>query len=302
MICKLIIAILFLIILILICIIISYRRQINYICRQLQFRLELDSNLLVQTDSSFRSTQRLAKIINEFLADRRKERIKAAKKEKSISDIYTNLSHDIRTPLTSLDGYVQLLYDSRNEDERMRYLAIISERIKCIKEMLDELFTFARLKNDDWQLEMTECCLNKITSETLFSYYDVWKKKGIEPHVTLPDNNLYFYGNEAAYRRVLQNIIKNALIHGEKELKVILYEADDNIFLEIGNCVPDGISMDVESIFQRFYKADEARNRNSTGLGLAIAKEFVERMNGKISAEYEDGWFYIRIVFNALNS
>jgi len=291
---------LIIIILILIFVIISYRRQVDSICRQLQFHLEEDSNLLIQTSSAFKSTGKLAGIINEFLAKRRSERAKVAQKEKSIAEAYTNLSHDIRTPLTSLDGYVQLLSDSRNDEEKNRYLSVIRERIDCLKGMLDELFTFTRLKNDSWQLELTNCCFNKITAETLFSYYYVWKEQGIEPQITLPKEDLFFVGNEAAFKRVLQNIINNALIHGERELKVNAYKSENNIVLEVGNCVSDGDTIDTEEIFQRFYKADEARSRNSTGLGLAIAKEFVERMNGEISARCENEWFYITIVFEAV--
>lgn len=295
-----IIAGLVIIILVLIYILISYGRQMKSICRQLQFHLEEDSNLLIQVSSSSVHTKKLAAILNEFLAKRRGERAEVSQKEKSISEIYTNLSHDIRTPLTSLDGYVQLLSESRDEEEKKRYLAVIIERIECLKEMLDELFTFTRLKNDCWQLEINECCFNKITAETLFSYYYVWKEQGIEPRINLPEEDLFFYGNEAAYKRVLQNIIKNALLHGEKELKVSAYRAENNIVLEIGNRVPKDSKIDVEAIFQRFYKADEARSRNSTGLGLAIAKEFVERMNGQISAGCENGWFNITIILKVI--
>ena len=290
-----IMAVLILIIVILTGILISYKRQMQSICRQLQFHLEEDSNLLVKVSSGFRSTRTLAGIINEFLAKRRAERARVAQKEKSIAEIYTNLSHDIRTPLTSLDGYVQLLSDSRSEEEKNRCLSVIRERIACLKEMLEELFTFTKLKNDGWKLEMTNCCFNKLTAETLFSYYDIWKEQGIEPQIQLPSEELYFQGNESAYKRVLQNVIKNALLHGEKELKVHAFKEGEQIVLEIGNRVENGETIDVEAVFQRFYKADEARSRNSTGLGLAIAKELVERMDGSICAKCADGWFYIII-------
>ena len=122
----------------------KYQRQVKDICRQLAFLLKNDSNMLISREIDFGGIGWLADILNELLAARKKEKIEYQEKEKMIADTYTNLSHDIRTPLTSLDGYFQLLETSSEEETRKRYLKIIQERIHSLKEMLDELFTFTK--------------------------------------------------------------------------------------------------------------------------------------------------------------
>lgn len=288
------IATLLIIILILIILLLFYRRQIKEICRQLKLLIEHDSILIIKTDYSFRTTNELAEKLNQFLKKYRQEKNIIVKKENAIADIYTNISHDIRTPLTSIDGYVKLLAESDSASERERYIAVIEERVDCLNDMLEELFTFTKLKNEAWQLNLVKCSFSRALKETLVSYYNEWKCTGIIPSINVSDSEVYCMGNEVALKRVFQNILKNALEHGGKELNVIL-ETDDCIKLEIGNTLSDGSFIDTDKIFEKFYKADEARSRTSTGLGLSIAKEFVERMDGSIYARQNGRWFYIGI-------
>ena len=187
---ALVITILILTIIILTLNLLAYRRRINDICRQFQLFLEHDSNVIIKDDSKKKSIKRLVENINLLLKKYRQEKNIFQKKERAISDVYTNISHDIRTPLTSLDGYVQLLSESTDEKEKERYLNVVRERINCLKEMLEELFTFTKLKNDSWNLELSKCSFNKIITETLFSYYEEWKIKGIEPDIILTEEIL----------------------------------------------------------------------------------------------------------------
>lgn len=160
----------------------KYQRQVKDICRQLAFLIKNDSNMLISREIDLGGIGWLVDVLNELLAIRRKEKREYQEKEKMIADTYTNLSHDIRTPLTSLDGYFQLLETSSEEETRTRYLKIIEERINSLKEMLDELFTFTKLKNNSYQLQLSRCCLNRILKETIFSYYDEWMRLGITRH------------------------------------------------------------------------------------------------------------------------
>ena len=136
---ALVITILILTIIILTLNLLAYRRRINDICRQFQLFLEHDSNVIIKDDSKKKSIKRLVENINLLLKKYRQEKNIFQKKERAISDVYTNISHDIRTPLTSLDGYVQLLSESTDEKEKERYLNVVRERINCLKEMLEEL-------------------------------------------------------------------------------------------------------------------------------------------------------------------
>ena len=275
----------------------KYQRQVKDICRQLAFLLKHDSNMLISRELDRGGVGELVELLNDFLVKHRKEKKSYLEKEKMISDTYTNLSHDIRTPLTSLDGYFQLLQDSQSEEEQKRYFNIIWERIHSLKDMLEELFMFTKLKNDSYHLELQPCCVNKVLKETVFSYYEDWKAQGIEPEIEITEELLYIQGNEPGLRRVIQNIIKNGLDHGEKSIKIQLSQVNDGVWLKISNRVANPEDIDTSQVFERFYKADAARSKNSTGLGLSIAKELVIRMNGRIDAKVEGDVFGIEIEF-----
>lgn len=280
----------------------NYQRQVKDICRQLRFFNEHDSNMLITRELDLGGIGVLAETLNEFLTKRKIERRHWLEKEKLISTTYTNLSHDIRTPLTSLDGYFQLLEESRDEEEREKYLRIIQERIDSLKDMLEELFTFTRLKDDSYQLALGRCCINRILKDTIFSYYENWQGEGIVPKIEITQELLYMEGNVQALRRVIQNIIKNALDHGEKEIGISLQKRQDGaegeeICLEVRNQTEHPEEIDVSQVFERFYKADSARSKNSTGLGLSIAREFVLRMHGQAEAYVEGKEFCVAVVF-----
>lgn len=161
--------------------------------------------------------------------------------------------------------------------------------------MLEELFTFTKLKNDSYKLELTDCCMNRILKEAVFSYYDEWKKQGICPDISITEEMLYISGNKQGLRRVIQNVIKNGLDHGEKNISIKLTREDNHAVLKISNYTEHPENIDLSHVFERFYKADVARGRASTGLGLSIAKELVERMNGDISARIKGNDFIIEI-------
>ncbi len=279
----------------------KYQRQIRDICRQLAFQEKHDSNMMITGEISFGGIEKLVELLNELLQQKRKEKAEYQKKEKMISDTYTNLSHDIRTPLTSLDGYFQMLESSNNPEEQRRYLQIIQERISSLKDMLEELFTFTKLKNESYSLELSVCCMNRILKKTIFSYYEDWRKKGIEPVIEITDELLYMMGNEQGLERVIRNVIKNVMDHGEKEIRISLKKEQTQMVLTVYNQVAYPNQIDVGQVFERFYKEDKARSRNSTGLGLSIAKEFVIRMNGQIEAQIVDGRFCICAKFSMVD-
>ncbi len=284
-------------ILLLIGILWKYQRQVKDICRQLAFLKEHESNMMISRDFASGGIGELTDLLNDLLMRQREERKGYLEKERMISDTYTNLSHDIRTPLTSLDGYFQLLEESREEQEQKRYLAIIQERITCLKELLEELFTFTRLKNESYQMDLSSCCLNRILKNTIFSYYEDWQERGIEPEIEIAEELYYIEGNQSAIKRVIQNVIKNVLDHGEKRIRIWLRRERKAVVLRIGNETAHPEVIDISQVFNRFYKADAARSRSSTGLGLAIAKELVLRMNGRIEAHIQENEFWIVIAF-----
>ena len=276
----------------------KYQRQVKDICRQLAFLMKHDSNMLIHREFGLGGIGMLSDRLNDLLELRRKEKRYYQEKETLIADTYTNLSHDIRTPLTSLDGYFQLMEACENVEEQRRYLNIIHERIHSLNEMLEELFMFTKLKNESYRLELTSCCINRILKETVFSYYDDWVRREIRPDIQITEEQLYIAGNKQGLSRIIQNVIKNGLDHGEKKIRIVLKREQNQAVLRISNQVIASEQIDIEHVFDRFYKADAARSKTSTGLGLSIAREFVRRMNGEIGAKIEENEFIVEMSFN----
>lgn len=282
---------------ILIGMIVFIKRQIQDICRQLSFLEEQESNMLITTQTVWFGIGNLVERINQIILTNRKRKKGYLEKEQRVQQVYTNLSHDIRTPLTSLDGYVQLLAESEDKEKQKEYLIVVRERISSLKNMLEELFTFTRLKDESYQLELSQVCITRLLKETVFSYYDDWNRQNIVPEFSIEEGDVYIEGNSSALNRVFQNIIKNGLVHGEKSILISLTKQEGEVILSFVNAMKHPEDVDVSQVFERFYKADKSRSRNSTGLGLSIAKGFVERMNGIIEARVTDGQFVIEVRF-----
>ena len=255
----------------------KYQRQVKDICRQLAFLMKHDSNMLINREFDMGGIGTLSDRLNELLELRRKEKEHYREKEALIADTYINLSHDIRTPLTSLDGYIQLMEECENIEDQKRYLSIVHERIHSLNEMLEELFTFTKLKNESYHLELMPCCMNRILKETVFSYYDDWVRMEIQPDIQITEEQLYIHGNRQGLRRVIQN--------------------QNQAVLRISNQVAHSEQINIDHVFERFYKADAARSKTSTGLGLSIARELVSRMNGEIEAKIEKEEFIVEMRF-----
>lgn len=272
-------------------------RQIKDICRQLSYIEKEDTNRIVTVQIRGFGIGKMVNHINDILLKERNRRKVYMDKEERIQQVYTNLSHDIRTPLTSMDGYVQLLGQVKDEEKQKKYLMIIRERIESLKEILEELFTFTKLKDPDYELALRELSVNRLLKQTIFSYYDNWKVRGIEPQLDIVEEETKILGNETALKRTFQNIIKNALLHGKKDIFIGLQKEGQQVVLLFENSILGEQQVDTDQIFERFYKGDASRTHASTGLGLSIAKEFVELMQGEISASVVEGRFKIEIRF-----
>ena len=273
-----------------------YRRQVKKTCRQLAFLKKHQTNLRLTSELSFPELNGLVDGINEILDRSRETQQDAQQNEAHLKETITNLSHDIRTPLTSLDGYFQLLLQRKSEKERQHYIGIIQTRIDSLKDMLEELFTYTKLQDTAYELAVEPVDFSKCVYDTVFSFYEDFQKRGIEPHTDFCDGHLYVCGNEEAIRRSIQNLIKNALVHGHTHISLELFRQDNQAGFRCSNDVAHPEEIDIDRVFSRFYKADSARTHSSTGLGLSIAKGLTERMGGTISASLEDTVFTVQIL------
>lgn len=280
---------------------IAYRRQVKNICRQLAFLKEYTTNMRLTSELPFGELDALIDGINGVLDLSREIQRASQQSEDSLKETITNLSHDIRTPLTSMDGYFQLLTQINSEEERQHYIAVIQSRITSLKDMLEELFTYTKLQNQNYELVMEPLDFGKNVFDTVFSFYDEFQKKEIEPTIDFCEGYIPIVGNYEAIRRALQNIIKNALEHGQHTIRLELQNEGTQTVFRCMNDVEYSEEIDIAQVFSRFYKADTARSSTSTGLGLSIAKGLIERMGGHISAELNGNIFVVEISFSLQN-
>lgn len=274
-----------------------YRRQVQSTCRQLAFLKKHQTNLRLSAGFPFPELNELNDRINEILDLSQEVKRAVSSSDRQLRETVTSLSHDIRTPLTSLDGYFQLLAQSESEEERRRYIAIIQGRIASLNGMLEELFTYAKLQNENYELSLERVDLSKCVTDTLFSFYEELNRRGITPNIALCEERVWIQANGEAVCRVLQNILKNALEHGQSLLLIRLDHQEGRAVFTCTNDVENAGEIDMDQVFTRFYKADSARTHTSTGLGLSIAKGLTERMGGAITAALQDAQFIITLTF-----
>ena len=274
---------------------IHYRSQIRKNCHQLEVMQKHSSNQRLTSEVPYKEVKELVRRINEICNRYQEDKIIMERNENNLKEAIANLSHDIRTPLTSLDGYVQLLVMSDSAEEKEHYLQIIQNRISSLKELLEELFTYTKMQDQNYELTIVPMDGRQCICETVLAFYEDFEKRGLTPEVNFCEEDLPVVANEVALRRVIQNLVKNALVHGVSRIGLTLEKTDGKLHFTCFNDKKADEIIDVDQIFERFYKGDKARTSTSTGLGLAIAKGLIERMHGTISADVKDEMFVIDI-------
>lgn len=238
------------------------------------------------------SVQLLASRINRQLRALRKERLKLQTGNDELTTAVTNISHDLRTPLTAICGYLDLLEQEPQSEKSGRYLAVIRERTDAMRSLTEELFRYSVITATIDELCMEEVFLNDILEQSLAGFYGALSAHDITPEIRIPEAAVVRKLNAAALRRIFDNIISNAVKYSDGDLTIRLRPDGSVTF---SNRASSLSRVQAERLFDRFYTVETARN--STGLGLSIAKLLTEKMDGTITAEYESGHLQICIAF-----
>lgn len=275
-------------------------KEINSICEQIRFLINNNSQMRINTSFSIKTFMEFAEIINNFLDSYHNKEKAYINKEKYLQNTIRGLSHDIRTPLTSLDGYLQLIANNKENINNDKYFSIMRNRISSLNNILDQLFTFVKLQENEYKLEMEKIDFTSLALQTLFNYYEDFKFRNIEPKINFPNNKIFINANTDALERIFQNIYKNILEHGQNPISLSISEDEKKLIFVSKNKTKDDLTINKDDVFKEFYKASNSRNGSSTGLGLAITKALVEKLNGKITADISDNYFAIEISFNKI--
>ena len=301
--------ILFLIIGILICIIFilafhlyRYKKQLKQLIAQMKFIEKEDTNLRLSSYVDAKEINELVILINRVIEKYRNATIETIKINQHFRESITSISHDIRTPLTSLRGYIQLMRKETvlNETQE-RYIQIMESRFDAVQRMLNQLFEYARIENGEITLQPEKINIQNVLYDVLSNFYDEFSKQNVEPKVTIASKIMQIHADKNAIFRILENILNNALRHGNGGYEVSLLEENGTCVIIVSNHTDSIEEADVIRIFERFYTTDKSRNKKGTGLGLAIAKRLTEQMDGTIEAKLEGNIFSILLTFKVLS-
>ena len=254
-------------------------------------RLTSETNVLIDISSHDRYMRSLAADINAQLRALRRERQRYQQGNAEVMDAVTNISHDLRTPLTAVCGYLDLLRQTDQPADAVRYLNIMEERIDVVKQLTEELFGYSAAVSMVSE-SREEISLNTALEESISAYYAALKKRQITPDIMMPETKVIRRLNKNALSRIFGNIISNALKYSDGDLKITLSESGEITFANHTAALDE---LQVMKLFERYYTVESAAN--ATGLGLSIARELTAQMGGTIAARYEDGILRIAIRF-----
>ena len=255
-------------------------------------RIAQDTNTLITISSGDRVARRLAGQLNDQLRLLRQERRRLQSGDRELKEAVTNISHDLRTPLTAICGYLDLLKGEEKSNTAKRYLSMIENRTEAMKMLTEELFHYSVITFEEEQMEYEEVVLNRILEESISAYYGAFKKTGITPEIKMTEKKILRSLDKKTLQRILENVISNGIKYSGGDFQIELTDYGEIIFTNTAPCLN---AVQVGRLFQRFYSVAAARQ--STGLGLSIAKNLTEKMGGKITAEYQNGRLCIKILF-----
>ncbi|APH17674.1 sensor histidine kinase [Clostridium botulinum] len=277
------------------------KREIKNITIQLNEYNNLKSLKKIDATLFDKEIENLAYSINKHIDINIQSQIKQKRLEEEIRKNIANISHDLRTPLTSIIGYIQMIKKGNlSKEKQMEYIDIAERRAKDLQNLLSDFFEISIIELPDYYIELQNININNILCEVIASFYSSFVDKNITPKIDLPKENIMVIGNEGAIKRVLQNLIVNMIKHSKRDVYISLKKENDKAVLATINKCNNITEVDIELIFNRFYKKDNARtNKNgSTGLGLFISKSLMEKMNGEIYAEVHENLLHIFCEWN----
>lgn len=268
------------------------RRDLHTLSAQLHDHLQTDTNTLLTSASGDRALRTLAASLNVELTELRRQRLRYENGDRALKQAVTNVSHDLRTPLTAISGYLDLLESEEKSANAARYLALIENRTDAMARLTEELFRYSVILAEEEPLTRDPVVLNDALAESLASFYGALTTRGITPEITLCDARVTRLLDRDALARVFANILNNALKYSDGDLAVCL---DEDGTLTFTNHAAALDAVTTTQLFDRFFTVEAAHH--STGLGLSIAKALVEQMGGTIDARYENGRLILTLHF-----
>ena len=266
------------------------KKSMKEIENQIAEKLTEDTNTLISISSSDRDLCSLTSVLNQQLKILRTEYIKYSQGDAEIKRAITNISHDLRTPLTAIYGYLDFLRDEEKSENAEQYLYVIEERTNALKQLTEELLKYSSAVSGEYSPQLEEVTLNSILEESILSYQAVLQEHNIIPEIDITEKRIVRISDPVALSRVFANLLNNALKYSDGDLFITM---NQNGVIKFSNHAKALDGIETGKLFDRFFTVENIGQ--SSGLGLSIAKILIEKLNGNISAEYNDGLLEIVI-------
>ena len=259
-------------------------------------QLREDEGARVRMAAPNRAAEDLLSAVNRLLELREADEAEHRRQEHAIRQQISNISHDLRTPLTSILGYLQLLEgDSLTVEERREYLGIVRGRAKALQSLITSFYDLSRLEGGEYPLSREKVDLYHVLSELVAEFYNDFEQSGFDMTVELAPGLPAVTADPAGVLRVFTNLIRNALEHGQKRMSILLYRQGETVVSAFSHDAAGLTREDVEHVFDRFFTADKMRTGQSTGLGLAIVKALVGQMGHRVTAALDGEMFTVQV-------
>ncbi len=271
--------------------IIIMKNEINNIGKSISSIINADTNNLITISSNDSDLKKLANVLNKSLKELRQLQLEYKNGNQELKSSITNISHDLRTPLTAIRGYLDLMNNNLTQ-KQLKYLKIIDGKVNDLTELTEQLFDFSKSIDIKNEIKRENICINDILEDSIASFYSLFKKYSITPNINICNGKVIRLLNENMVKRIFENIISNAIKYSERDFNVQMF---DDGTIEFSNKTDKLDQISLEKIFDRYYTVRNAKK--SSGIGLSIAKQLVDLSNGTIKAKYINNKLIIQVKF-----
>lgn len=277
-------------------IILGYKREFRRINKEIINNLDEYINL--KTTSIDKDVENLIQSINLIFDSKQKIVAEKKENEEKLRASITNMSHDLRTPLTSIIGYLQMIKsEKQSEGDKKEYIEIVERRTKALQQLINSFYDLSRIEGNEYKFNYKKVNLSNVLCENIAVFYNDFINNNIEPIIEVEENIKEIISDDVAISRIFSNLIGNMIKHGGNFVKITLKQEDNLIVTEFINNVTEVTEENLDKLFDRFYTVDNSRSDKNTGLGLYITKILVERLGYFIDAKMEEENLIIRIVW-----
>ncbi|CAM2741295.1 HAMP domain-containing sensor histidine kinase [Hathewaya histolytica] len=272
------------------------KKDLKILNKDIIYRFKKESKANLVTNSSSKEIEELIYAINNLFLKKEEVELEYRKIDQELKENIANISHDLRTPLTAILGYCDLLSKSNLTTESREYVHIINKKSKVLHQLVDDFYDFSRIISKDYPINLECINVGDLLKEVLFEYYEDFVHSTSQLDIEIPDEDIKVISDADALRRIFSNLISNMLHHGTGEYKIRLYKREKNVCISFENQVMFMDIASMERIFERSYTMNSSRSSSRSGLGLSIVKELVYRLNHDLEPSLEDKIFKIEMI------